>query len=156
RMYGALYVVDDLIDYQTDPEAYMAAHPLEIHDEMLKFNRPRKEWKFEELADAVSELKEGRSFATAKQMFTVANCVACHKLNGVGQHIGPDLTQLDPKLKRLDILKELLDPAARINEKFQTFIFEMESGKVHTGMILKETPTTVTVIENPLAKTEPV
>ncbi|MEX0726322.1 MAG: PVC-type heme-binding CxxCH protein [Planctomycetaceae bacterium] len=156
RMYGALYVVDNLIDYQTDPEAYMAAHPLEIHDEMLKFNRPRKEWKYEELADGVTELHEGRSFATAKQMFTVASCVACHKLNNIGQQIGPDLSKLDPKLKPLDILKELLDPSARINEKFQTFVFEMESGKVHTGMILKETPTTITVIENPLAKTEPV
>ncbi len=154
RMYGALYVVENLLEYQADPEAYMAAHPLEIHDEMLKFNRPRKEWKFEDLADGVTELEEGRSFATAKQMFQVANCVACHKLNNVGQQIGPDLSKLDPKLKPLDILKELLNPSERINEKFQTLIFEMESGKVHTGMVLKETPTTVTVIENPLVKTE--
>ena len=50
RMYGALYVVDDLDEYLADPEAYLAKNPLPITDELLKFNRPRKEWKFEELA----------------------------------------------------------------------------------------------------------
>ena len=48
-MYGALYVVDDMDQYQADPEAYLADHPLPIADELLKFNRPRKEWKLEDL-----------------------------------------------------------------------------------------------------------
>src|SRR6185436_11384400 len=33
RMYGALYVVDDLDVYLEDPESYLSAHPLEIKDE---------------------------------------------------------------------------------------------------------------------------
>jgi hypothetical protein len=36
RMYGALYVVEDLDEYLADPEAYLAAHPLPIEDELLK------------------------------------------------------------------------------------------------------------------------
>src|SRR5207248_8920325 len=65
-------------------------------DALLKFNRPRKEWKYEELAGAVKSL-EGRSFANGRQMFQVATCVSCHKFGGVGQEFGPDLTKLDPK-----------------------------------------------------------
>ena len=49
-MYGALYVVEDLDEYLADPEGYLAKHPLPIADELLKFNRPRKEWKFDDLA----------------------------------------------------------------------------------------------------------
>jgi putative heme-binding domain-containing protein len=155
RMYGALYVVEDLEEYLGDPEGYLAKNPLKIADELLKFNRPRKEWKYDDLVPAVADLG-GRSFSNGKQMFQVATCVACHKLNGVGNEFGPDLAKLDPKLKTDDILKDILEPSFRINEKYQTFIFDLKSGKKITGIILEETPEVVKVIENPLAKAEPV
>src|SRR6202043_2623934 len=104
RMYGAMYVVTDLDGYLADAEGYLAKHPLPARDELLKFIRPRKEWKFEDLAAAVEETKDSRSFGNGKQMFQVANCVACHRLNGAGQDIGPDLTKLDSKLKAVDVL----------------------------------------------------
>jgi putative heme-binding domain-containing protein len=156
RMYGALYVVDDLDQYLAGPETYLAAHPLEIKDDLLKDRRPRTEWKLDELAAVVEDLSMGRSFGDAKQMFTVASCVACHKLNGVGTEIGPDLSKLEAKYQPIDILKEILDPSAKINEKFQTYTFLLDSGKTVTGLVLEESGETVKVIENPLAKAEPL
>ena len=156
RMFGALYVVEDLDEYLADPESYLAKHPLPIADELIKFNRPRKEWKLEDLASGVESLDHGRSFGNGKQIFQVANCVACHKLNNVGFEVGPDLSKLDAKLKSLDILKEVLEPSAKLNEKYVSNIFGTESGKVITGLVLKETPDTVEVIEHPLAKTPPL
>jgi len=122
----------------------------------LKDRRPRTEWKLEDLAGAVAELKAGRSYGSGKQIFTVANCVACHKMDGVGTAIGPELTKLDEKMHGQDVLKELLDPSARINEKFQSYAFELENGQVVTGLVLDETPTSIRVIENPLAKADAV
>jgi putative heme-binding domain-containing protein len=156
RMYGALYVVEDLDAYLENPESYLASQPLEIKDALLKDRRPRTEWKLEDLAGAVEDLQGGRSYGNGKQMFAVATCVACHKLDGVGNEFGPDLTKLDAKLGPIDILKEMLDPSAKINEKYQTFLFELESGRVLTALLLDETPDAVRVIENPLAKAEPV
>src|SRR5205823_5247098 len=80
----------------------------------------------------------GRSFANGKQMFLVANCIACHKVNGVGTEIGPDLTKLDEKLKPAEILRDIIEPSWRINEKYQTFVFELKSGKAVTGLIEHE------------------
>jgi putative heme-binding domain-containing protein len=157
RMYGALYVVEDLDDYLAEPESYLAKHPLPISDELLKFVRPRKEWKFDELASSVEQLKEGRSFSNGKQIFQAASCISCHKFGGAGSELGPDLTKLDPKQQKpIEILRDLLDPSFRINEKYQTFTFELESGKVLTGLVVAETPEAVKVIENPLAKAEAV
>ncbi len=156
RMYGALYVIEDIDAYLADPEEYLSAHPLPILDALLKDHRPRTEWKFDDLAEVIGRLGEGHSLGNAKQMFQVANCVACHRLNDVGQQVGPDLTKLDEKYKPLDILRELLEPSARINEKYQTWIFVTDAGRVVTGLVLEETPDTVKVIENPLAKAEPV
>jgi putative heme-binding domain-containing protein len=156
RMYGALYVVEDLDAYLENPESYLAAHPLQIKDALLKDRRPRTEWKYDDLAAGVGGLKAGRSYGTSKQIFQVASCVACHKMDGVGNTFGPDLTRLDPKMQSLDILKELLEPSARINEKYQSYAFELESGKVITGLVLEETADKIKVIENPLTKTDAV
>ena len=73
----------------------------------------------------------------------------------MGNAFGPDLTKLDPKWKPADILNEVLNPSAHINEKFQMNVFELGSGKVVTGLVLEETPETIKIIENPLAKAEP-
>jgi putative heme-binding domain-containing protein len=157
RMYGALVVVENLDDYLADPDGYLAAHELPIQDELLKTTRTRTQWKVEDLSAFVEELDHGgRNFGNAKQIFTVAACVSCHKLGGTGQEIGPDLTKLDEKWKSLDVLKELIDPSARINEKYQTFVFQTESGQTITGLVLSETPDTVKVIENPLLKAQPI
>jgi putative heme-binding domain-containing protein len=155
RMFGAMYVVADLDEYLADPEGYLAKNPLPAKDPLLKYNRPRKEWKLDDLAAEVKDLKHGRSFANGKQMFQVASCVSCHRLNGVGAEFGPDLTKLDAKLTQVEILRDILEPSFKINEKYQTFIFETTKGKQVTGIILEETKDFVKVIENPLLKAEP-
>ncbi len=155
RMHGALYVVDDLEQFQENPEAYLAKNPLPIADELLKFNRPRKEWKMDDLGSFAKTLS-GRSFASGKQMFTVASCVSCHKFAGQGQEFGPDLTKLDPKWSSADVLQHILEPSLKIDDKYRTYTFTLTSGKQVTGMILEETKTLVKLIENPLAVAKPI
>jgi putative heme-binding domain-containing protein len=157
RMFGAMYVVEDLEQYLADPEGYLAKNALPVADELLKFNRPRKEWKLEDLAASLEPLDHGRSFSNGKQMFQVASCVSCHKMNSIGTEFGPDLTKLDPKQQApVEILRDILEPSFRINEKYQSYAFETQAGKVITGMVLEENSEVVKVIENPLLKAEPV
>jgi putative heme-binding domain-containing protein len=156
RMYGALYVVEDLDAYQANPEAYLAKSAVQPKDELLKDRRPRTEWKFEDLSAAVAEMKSGRSYGNGKHLFEVASCISCHRLEGKGNEFGPDLIKLDLKLTPADILKDIIEPSFRINEKYQTYRFELKSGKQLQGIILKEEGGVVTVIENPLTKAEPV
>jgi putative heme-binding domain-containing protein len=156
RMYGALYVVADLDKYVAEPEGYLTKHPLPVRDALLSLSRPRKEWKFDELAGAVKQLDGGRSFTNGKQVFQIASCIACHKLNGVGTEIGPDLAKLDPKLTAVDILRDIIEPSFRINERYQTNVIETQRGTVVTGLVVEETPKVLKVIENPLATSKPV
>ena len=166
RMYGALYVVADLDEYLANPDAYLLAHKVEAVDTLLKDRRPRTEWKLEDLADVVATLSDGHghgdhqhaapNYGNGKQLFTVANCVGCHKVDGVGREFGPDLTKLEPKWNSVDILKEILDPSAKINEKYQTNVIELGSGKVITGLVVEETPDVIKLVENPLVKADPI
>ncbi|HYH67993.1 MAG TPA: discoidin domain-containing protein, partial [Urbifossiella sp.] len=155
RMHGALYVVADLEAYLENPEAYLAKNPTEAKDDLLKHIRPRTEWKFDDLAGAVAEMDKagGRSFANGRQMFTVATYAACHKLGGQGNEFGPDLAKLDAKVlpNNTELLRHVLDPSLRIEDKYATYRFVKTDDTVVTGMILSEKDGVVKVIENPVA-----
>lgn len=159
RMYGALYVVEDLDEYLANPEAYLAATKLEAKDALLKDRRPRTEWKLTDLADIVSHMEHdaGRNYGNGRQIFTAANCVACHRIEkeNIGNPFGPELAKLDPKLTPVDILKEILDPSNKIEEKYKNNTIETGDGRIVTGLVLKETADVIEIIENPLASVQP-
>lgn len=156
RMYGALYVVTNLEEYNANPEQYLASQKLEIKDELLTLNTRSHEWKYEELIGDVKNLPAGRSFPVGKQLFKVASCVGCHKLDNEGSVFGPDLAKLDPKKQTTEhILRSILEPSKEIEEKYQSNTFILDSGKVLTGMVMEETNESVSVVIDPLAKGKP-
>jgi putative heme-binding domain-containing protein len=156
-MYGALYVVENLEEYQVNPAAYLAAHPLPMRDELLQTLGRNTEWKYDDLIGEVKTLPEGRSFDVGKNLFRTANCVGCHKLNNEGRDLGPDLTKIEPARHNTEyLLRSILEPSKEINEKFQSYSFVLSSGKTIVGMIVEESPQEVKVLVDPLAKGEPV
>ena len=155
-MYGALYVVESLEKYQADPEAYLAASGIASKDDLLKFIRPRTAWKFQDLASSVETLEPGRSFAAGRQMFRVAGCISCHRTTCEGSPVGPDLAALDPKRPPAELLRDIVEPSWRINEKYQTYVIETDQGRIITGLILEEADGKVKIVDNPLAKAEPI
>jgi putative heme-binding domain-containing protein len=154
-MFGALYVVEDLEAYLADPEGYLESRPVPVADALLKDRRPRTAWKLEDLMPALADLERGRSFANGRQMFQVANCMACHRLDGLGSEFGPDLAARDPKLGPADVLKDVIEPSSRIHEKYPTYVVVTKEGQVMTAILLAETPQAVKLIENPLAGAQP-
>ena len=161
RMYGTLYVVASLDEYQANSKAYLAKAKLPIRDELLKTSTRGREWKLAELSPSIQQLPEGRAFMVGKQLFKVANCVACHKLNNEGQVFGPDLAKLgtlaNEKKKHSPqyILESILNPSKDIDKKFQSQVFVLDTGKVITGMVVKETPKTFEVVIDPQSKGRP-
>ncbi|GAB4135374.1 MAG: hypothetical protein Tsb009_01560 [Planctomycetaceae bacterium] len=157
RMYGVLYVVNDPAAFRANPAGYLAANKLEIKDALLKLIGKSREWKLDELLSFVKPLKHGRSFEVGENAFKVANCIACHRMGKLGQQFGPDLTKLDVNKKDAEhILRSLITPSEKIEEKYQSNSFVLDSGKVVTGMIVEETKDSFKIIENPLAKSKPI
>ncbi len=155
-MYGALYVVDNLQEYRANPAAYLAANPLPLLDELLKYYTRGREWKFDELISEVQPLPEGRAFDVGQQLFKVANCVGCHRLNNEGQVFGPDLAKLDEKKSSTEhILRSLLEPSKDIDQKYLSYTFVLDSGKIITGMVMEESDDVVKVVIDPIAKGKP-
>jgi putative heme-binding domain-containing protein len=157
RMYGALYVVASLKEYEADPAAYLARKEMEVKDELLNFLARDYEWKIDELLESIKPLEGGRSFEVGQNAFKFATCIACHRINNEGHEIGPDLAKLEPAKRDPEhVLRSLLLPSEKIDEKFQSYVFELDSGKIVTGMILEETPDVLKIIDNPAAPTRPL
>ncbi|WP_218932393.1 PVC-type heme-binding CxxCH protein [Adhaeretor mobilis] len=161
RMFGALYVVNDVSQYAANPKAYAAEHRLKARDALLKNDRPLKNWTFEELKPSLDQLAEGRNFDRGLRLFQRANCITCHDPQQApgakdNSRFAPDLTKLDPKLKPSDILQAILQPSNTINEQYQTSEFFMDTGKTIVGFVTEESDEDVTVVIDPLVSCEPI
>jgi putative heme-binding domain-containing protein len=156
RMFGALYVVDDLEAYLADPKAYLAAHPLEIKDELLKDRRPRTEWTLADLEGSLAAMEKGRSYLHGRELFRTASCISCHKMGEAGNAFGPELAKLDAKMAPVEIARHILEPSLKIDEKYRATTIVTDDGRSRTGLIVEETPTELALVENPVAKAEPV
>lgn len=152
RMYGALYVVADLKAYDADPAAYLAANKLEMKDDLLKYLGRNTDWQLDDLKGDVMHLAHrANNFAVGQQLFKAAACVGCHKLNGQGNNVGPDLTKLPPEYSKVDVLEHILNPSKKVDKKYQSNVISLTSGKVLTGLIVEETGDSLKLIDNPSA-----
>src|SRR5205823_11181475 len=65
-------------------------------------------------------------------------CVKCHKLNGVGGEVGPELAGIGGKQKRDYLLESMVLPDKDIAKGFDSVVLELASGKSVTGVLKGE------------------
>ncbi|MCC7420883.1 MAG: PQQ-dependent sugar dehydrogenase [Planctomycetaceae bacterium] len=67
------------------------------------------------------------------------SCRNCHRVEGKGGEIGPDLTGIGRRLSKAKILEGILEPSRTIAPKFVAWMVETTSGQVQTGLLEKQT-----------------
>ncbi len=108
-----------------------------------------QEWKVEDLAADAAQL-QGRSHARGLEMFRVASCNKCHRINCQGEKLGPDLTDISKRFTGAKLLQQILEPSSEINKQYQTHVVVTKSGKIFTGLLAKEDDETLHLLPNPL------
>src|SRR5205807_744335 len=71
-------------------------------------------------------------------------CAACHKLEGVGEAIGPDLAAIKDRGTE-SVLTNILDPNREVLPQYYTYLLVTDGDVTITGMITAETANTVTI-----------
>jgi putative membrane-bound dehydrogenase-like protein len=66
----------------------------------------------------------------------LAGCSRCHRVDGRGQDIGPDLSAIG-RSDRRQILESILQPDNLVAPHYQVWLTATRDGKVHTGMLFK-------------------
>jgi putative membrane-bound dehydrogenase-like protein len=73
------------------------------------------------------------------------NCAACHRLEGVGTALGPDLTRVWQTLSFEKRAESILDPSKEIKEGYRTFKVATTDGRVVTGLLVADKADGVTL-----------
>src|SRR5262249_53007791 len=65
-------------------------------------------------------------------------CFVCHKIDGRGEAVGPDLSHIGAAMKREKLIESILEPSKEIAPAFVTWLITTRDGKQHTGVIVEE------------------
>jgi putative membrane-bound dehydrogenase-like protein len=79
-----------------------------------------------------------------KQVFG-KTCVACHRLDGVGNEVGPDLSALADKAAETFLIA-ILDPNQAVEARYVSYLAQTKNGRTFTGLIASETGTSLTLV----------
>ena len=71
-------------------------------------------------------------------------CAKCHKKNGVGAEVGPDLGTVQNRPAPI-LLEDILIPSKSIAQKYEAYVVETNSGGMQEGVLGAQTPTTITL-----------
>ena len=73
-----------------------------------------------------------------------ASCAPCHRLDGLGEVVGPDLRALSDRSHEA-LLVAVLDPNRAVEARYLGFTALTHDGLVYTGVVADETDTSVTL-----------
>jgi putative heme-binding domain-containing protein len=65
-------------------------------------------------------------------------CASCHRFGELGSDVGPDLTTLNSRFKKKDILESILWPSKIISDQYESFMIETTGGDIITGAVVME------------------
>jgi putative membrane-bound dehydrogenase-like protein len=71
-------------------------------------------------------------------------CSECHKLGNTGSEVGPDLRTVTTHYKET-LMADILMPNLNIESGYEEYLVEGADGQSITGILAKETPTTITL-----------
>ncbi len=71
------------------------------------------------------------------------NCSRCHRLDGMGNEVGPDLTDVIGRRPKGFFLTKVLDPNLNISPGYETYVIETRSGSTITGVVAQESPSSM-------------
>jgi len=66
-------------------------------------------------------------------------CIKCHGFQGIGGHIGPDLSMIGIKSGKENLFESILTPDKAIADQFVQYVIETKNGVVMTGLVVEET-----------------
>ncbi|HEX2523736.1 MAG TPA: c-type cytochrome, partial [Terriglobia bacterium] len=146
------------------PQILRALQHEDVQAWTLNFSQKRRllmnrDPKIRDVARAVLDEKPGERDAVVKRYQAALNvngdsvrgkrvfqeiCAKCHKLDGIGAEVGPDLGTVRNRPASV-LLGDILVPSKSIAQKYEAYVVEQVSGGMSEGVIGSQTPTSLTL-----------
>ncbi len=105
---------------------------------------PKKLPPISELARRSGNAEKGKQLMAAS-LQGVTQCLKCHTVRGVGGNIGPDLSMIGKKASKENLIESILLPSKAIADQYLQWQIESAAGQKIIGLIVEETPSSVTL-----------
>ena len=89
-----------------------------------------------DILDLKGDAERGRQLFFAE---SASQCKNCHRVQGTGETLGPDLSQIGTKYTRPALLQQILEPTQKIDPKYVNYLLETKSGQVYSGLLAEKT-----------------
>lgn len=110
----------------------------------------RKAGNIEPLGNEMSRDEKDAIITTALEMKNVGRgrqlyrrqellCATCHRINGIGGLIGPDLTTVGSYMTPNSLLESLLNPNSDIKQNYETALITKNNGEIVSGRLERKT-----------------
>lgn len=143
RMYGVMVVVEDLDAWLQDPVE--PENPIGSNRSFVR------SWTVDDFRDDLESALRGRSPEIGQTLFAEASCLGCHRVGDEGGVIGPRLDETFQRWKGdiVAVLREILEPSHRIDDRYAMHLVLTADGQTISGIVVKEDRDAVTLLTNP-------
>lgn len=120
--------VSDLTDVSLNREPDFEINPPE---------GPGRDWSMDEAVNVVEDNLENQNFERGRSLFHAIGCASCHRFDGYGGNIGPDLSSVGNRFRAEGILEEIIHPSRVISDQYSSSEVVLEDGDTLTGLVAR-------------------
>ncbi len=139
-------LIEPAAEVDHDPESTHAKRPLV------------REWTMSDFDDVFSpdapKQASRHDPVHGAKLYRELSCVRCHRFQGEGRTLGPDLTFVANRFGPRDLLEHIVMPSKVIDGKYRQTIVETKSGRVLIGLPAGGDATNVLLAADPLRPTK--
>ena len=96
---------------------------------------PGRVWTVDEARAKAGRNFRSASFENGRSVYFAANCGKCHRHNGLGGNVGPDLTTIPNKFDLNYVIDHIINPSKVISDQYQSSIVLTADGQTLTGLV---------------------
>jgi putative heme-binding domain-containing protein len=75
----------------------------------------------------------GRDYENGRAMFHSTACASCHRFNGAGGGVGPDLTGVASRYSVRDLFENIIEPSKVISDQYGSEEIQLKDGSILVG-----------------------
>jgi len=119
--------------------------------ELLAARTHVQDWMMADWSTITERDLRGRNFERGRQLYGAVACSSCHRYNGDGGAVGPDLSGIAGRFSPRDLLESIIDPNKEISDQYGMIVVHKKNGDFVTGRVANMNNDTLNVAENMLA-----
>ena len=112
------------------------ASPMAAYSVALAGRTNATEWTMARLSPAFDHGLQGRDLERGRRMFGATGCFQCHRFDGDGGAVGPDLTQVAGRFSPRDLLEAIIEPSKTVSDLYGNVLITRRDGESLTGRIV--------------------